>query len=288
MRIIRRTFRFAALALAITCLATAQGRQSPANNETVWASITIQPSVLWMGANQPILHAYFTIVNDGTATIDPKVGSSHLLINGVEPEDWKDVVNTGNRTSEFDSLPPGRPLQFAFDLGSYFTAAGLYTVGWLGENFKAADVTIRVLPIEQESITPKGKPSVWAAVSVQPSVSWRNQSDQLLVCFSVVNDGPTAINPRSSHLLINGEEPRDWRTTVGGGLRISTIDEVKTFSRNELLPGRVEQFCYGLGEYFKKPGIYTVGWWGENFRAADITIRVLPVERFSFDGRPVR
>jgi hypothetical protein len=278
----RKMLRFAATAL-VTCLLLARDQGATPKNEQLWAAISIQPSVFWTGNVRKALRVHFTVVNDGPTLVNPKIGSSHFLINGMEPEDWKDVAK-----KEFDSLPPGLPLQFTYELGRYFTTPGVYTVEWSGEHFKAADIKIIVLPME-EWTGPKGNASVWAAVSVQPSVSWRNQSDQLLVCFSVFNDGPTPINPRSSHLLIKGEEPGDsWRTTLGGGLSISTIDEAKTSSMNELLPGRVEQFCNGLGEYFKKPGVYTVGWYGENFKAPDITIRVLPVDRFSFEGRPVK
>lgn len=273
-------------ALTFTTLLMAQGQPNQANNESLWAAISIEPTVFWTGYNRDFLQVHFTLLNDRPTTINPKLGSSHLLINGVEPGDWKDVVNDANRTPEFESLLPGKPLQFALQLGSYFTAPGTYTVGWWGEHFKAADLKIRVLPREQQMQASKGQASVWATISIQPSVSWRNQSDQF-VCFSVVNDGPTPINPRSSHLLINGEEPRDWGMIVGNGLRSVSTDELPAPRRNELLPGRVEQFCIGLGAYVKKPGVYTVGWWGENFRAEDITIRVLPVDRFSFDGRPV-
>ena len=44
-----------------------------------------------------------------------------------------------------------------------------------------------------------------------------------------------------------------------------------------LPPGHVLSFGYMLGErYFAKPGIYTVRWWGDKFKAEPITFRVLP------------
>ena len=114
-------------ALTFTTLLMAQGQPSQANNESLWAAISIQPSVFWTGYNRDFLQVHFTLVNDGPTTINPKLGLSHLLINGVEPEDWKDVVNT-NRTPKFESLLPGKPLLFALKLGSYFIAPGTYTV----------------------------------------------------------------------------------------------------------------------------------------------------------------
>lgn len=152
--------------------------------------------------------------------------------------------------------------------------------------FKAAVLvlTVTISLIAQGPTEQPKKDAVWAAISIQPSVLWRNQTEHLQIYFSVVNDGRVSIKPRtgSSHLLINGVEVEhsSWDYIVGNGLRHPYIEN--------LPPGQLLEFIRGFGEYFKKPGIYTVGWSGVNFKAADITIRVLPVDRYSFDGRPIK
>jgi hypothetical protein len=76
----------------------------------------------------------------------PSVKSSHLFINGVEPEDWRNVIINGLRTPQFNSLPPGEWLDFGMSLGRYFRRPGVYKVRWESHDFKTADLTFRVVP----------------------------------------------------------------------------------------------------------------------------------------------
>jgi hypothetical protein len=286
-----------AFAISVNGLLLAQDQGALPKNENVWASISVQPSVFWKNYTDRV-QVHFVVLNDGPSAINPRIGSCRLLINGVEAQGW-DYLNTvstlGNamRNPDFYNLPPGRPLQFVYALGEFFNKPGIYVVGWSCEKFKVTDVTIRVLPIDpdtelhfvaQERTTQAPKPSLWAAISIQPSILWRSETEGLMVWFSVVNDGPTPVDPEigSAHLVINGVEIDHWvwDDVVGNGPAHPY--------EHEIPPGQPLEIIRGFGRYFTKPGVYTVGWWGENFRAQDITIRVLPVDQFSFDGRPAK
>jgi hypothetical protein len=78
--------------------------------------------------------------------VNPKLDTSHLLINGVEPKDWPFIISNGIRTAQSYSLPPGQFLRFTYVLGRYFQKAGVYKVKWEGENFRSTELTFRVLP----------------------------------------------------------------------------------------------------------------------------------------------
>ena len=78
--------------------------------------------------------------------MDPGAESSHLYINSVEPIDWSFVLHNGPRTSDFYSLAPGKFTQFGYQLGDgYFDNPGTYTLRWEGQNFKAPEITFRVM-----------------------------------------------------------------------------------------------------------------------------------------------
>jgi hypothetical protein len=119
--------------------------QNRSKQDTVWAAISVQPSVFYEGHTNA-LQVYFTVINDGTISINPRIESTHLLINGVEPKDWPIVIGNGIRSTQFLDLPPGEPLQFSYLLARYFEKPGIYTLRWYGDNFRAADITFRVLP----------------------------------------------------------------------------------------------------------------------------------------------
>ena len=97
---------------------------------------------------------------------------------------------------------------------------------------------------------------------------------KLTINFGIVNDGSSTANPQigASHLSINGVEPSDWPIVINNGLRNPEFEA--------LPPGHFLSFSYLLGDrYFAKPGVYSVQWWGETFRAEPITFRVLPGNR---------
>jgi hypothetical protein len=109
---------------------------------------------------------------------------------------------------------------------------------------------------------PAGPQKLWAAISVSQLVFRLNEAGTLVMYFAVVNDGETVANPNveASHLFINGSEAKDWSFAIS----------------NALPPGQALSFAYQLGSrYFAMPGVYTVRWEGQNFRAAEITFRVM-------------
>ena len=128
--------------------AVAQDRnetQRQSKQVALWAGISVAQPILGEGGVEK-LQISFGVVNDGSATVDPRIGASHLSVNGVEPKDWLVVINNGLRTPEFQALPPGHFLSFSYMLRRYFAKPGIYTVRWWGENFRAQPITFRVLP----------------------------------------------------------------------------------------------------------------------------------------------
>jgi hypothetical protein len=118
---------------------------------------------------------------------------------------------------------------------------------------------------------PSPQIKLWAAVGVSQSVFQLHEAEKMAVSFIVVNDGQTEANPHveSSHLFINGVEPKDWIMVIGNGLRSSYFWA--------LPPGKILSFGYQLGpRYFSKPGIYTLRWESQNFSSSTVTFRVLP------------
>ena len=128
--------------------AVAQDRnetQRESKQVALWAGISVAQPILGEGGVEK-LQISFGVVNDGSATVDPRIGASHLSINGAEPKDWLGVINNGLRIPEFQALPPGHFLSFSYMLRRYFAKPGIYTVRWWGENFRAQPITFRVLP----------------------------------------------------------------------------------------------------------------------------------------------
>jgi hypothetical protein len=111
----------------------------------LWAAITVQQPIFSEGGTDA-LQITFGVFNDGPSAVNPKVESSHLLINGVGPKDWRNVIINGLRTPSFDSLPPGQYLRFTYVLGRYFQKPGIYKVRWEGDNFRSPELTFRVVP----------------------------------------------------------------------------------------------------------------------------------------------
>ena len=120
--------------------------QEPKPTVKLWAAISV-PQPIFYEDRIEALHVSFALVNDGGSIVDPKIGSSHLLINGIEPQDWSFVIGNGPRNEWFNALPPAQALQFGYQLGPrYFLKPGVYTVRWEGDNFKSAELTFRVVP----------------------------------------------------------------------------------------------------------------------------------------------
>jgi len=112
----------------------------------LWAAIGVTRPLIPL-SEAKMIQVSFAVVNDGPTTVNPGADSSHLYINGVEPIDWYLVLGNGPRTTDFTSLAPGKFIEFGALLGSsYFTKPGIYSLRWEGPNFKAPEITFRVMP----------------------------------------------------------------------------------------------------------------------------------------------
>ncbi|HYP05379.1 MAG TPA: hypothetical protein VER03_04020 [Bryobacteraceae bacterium] len=116
-------------------------------------------------------------------------------------------------------------------------------------------------------------PKLWAGLSVYPQgpVIRGGEVERLQITFGVVNDGTTPVNAQrmsgSSRLFINGVELREWSLIVNNGGRGGQCFALR--------PGQDCSFSYSLARYFRKPGIYVVRWEAPNFRASELTFRVV-------------
>ncbi len=139
----------ATLMCVLPCIVAAQDRKNGPNKTDqvmLWAGLSV-PKSIFGESEAARLQISFTVVNDGRSAVNPRIGASHLSINGVEPNDWDMVINNGLRSPEFEALPPGHVLSFGYMLGErYFAKPGIYTVRWWGDKFKAEPITFRVLP----------------------------------------------------------------------------------------------------------------------------------------------
>jgi hypothetical protein len=130
----------------------AQGAHSAKTKQEsieLWAAITVLEPIFSEGQTQN-LQLEFGLVNESRTMAYPNVESSHLFINGAQPQDGPFGVvirnGFGPRTSDFAALPPGHSLRFGYAMGKYFEKPGIYTVRWEGEHFRAPDLIFRVMP----------------------------------------------------------------------------------------------------------------------------------------------
>ena len=93
--------------------------QQEAKQVAQWAAISI-PQPIFSEGGTADLQISFGLVNDGSLTVNPKIGSSHLLINGAEPKDWPIVINNGIRTLEFTALHPDTLCDLVMCLAAIF------------------------------------------------------------------------------------------------------------------------------------------------------------------------
>jgi hypothetical protein len=95
--------------------------------------------------------------------------------------------------------------------------------------------------------------------SVQQPVIPKKRTFSVVVTFAIANDGDSTANPdvRSSHLFINEVEIE--------GMGVHLVQPKSSF--DVALPKQSLLFTYALEDYFKEPGVYTVRWAGDNFKA---------------------
>jgi hypothetical protein len=113
----------------------------------LWAALAVNHAAFRRGEAER-LYVEFTLVNDGQAVVDPKLGASRIVVNGAELVDSGLVLGNGPRDARFRALPPGDHLRFGSALGDHFREPGIYRVSWRGEDFRSPEVVVRVLPDE--------------------------------------------------------------------------------------------------------------------------------------------
>jgi hypothetical protein len=121
-----------------------EGLPAPKANG-IWAALGVN-RVVFRQSEVKGLTIEFTLVNDGEATIDPKIGESRIVVQGKELADSGLIMGNGPRDARFTALPPGEHLSFSYSLGDHFKEPGIYRVSWRGANFRSPEVVFRVLP----------------------------------------------------------------------------------------------------------------------------------------------
>jgi hypothetical protein len=104
-------------------------------NAKLWASVYVSKALVHVSEVDK-LQVSFVVVNDGPTVVDPRIGASHLLVNGTEPRAWSLDINNGIQTSSFAALQPGKVVEFSKQLGpAYFRKPGVYTLKWQAPDF---------------------------------------------------------------------------------------------------------------------------------------------------------
>ncbi len=118
------------------------------------------------------------------------------------------------------------------------------------------------------------RPKLWAAISVSDPLFQEGWTKELMLHFTLVNDGDAVINPqvKSWKIMVNGVELKDSGFISG----FIFGNGPRGAGSEALPPGDNLRFGYALGEYFGKPGIYTVSWKGNGFETLPIVFRVMP------------
>ncbi len=112
--------------------------------------------------------------------------------------------------------------------------------------------------------------SLWAGLSVNHPIFKAGQTRDLIIEFTLVNDGDKVIDPKiaDSRIVINGKERTDSRmifSGLGKGARFKALS-----------PGDSLQFSLSLVEQFREPGTYRISWKGADFHSPEIVLRILP------------
>jgi hypothetical protein len=114
--------------------------------------------------------------------------------------------------------------------------------------------------------------NLWAGLTVNHPIFRANQTKDLRIEFTLVNDGDQVIDPKipESRIVINSTELSD------SAMILSSVEEGARFKA--LPPGGSLQFDCLLGDQFKQPGVYRVSWKGAGFQSSEIVLRILPEE----------
>jgi hypothetical protein len=119
---------------------------------------------------------------------------------------------------------------------------------------------------------PKPNGKLWAALSANHVVFPESEVKNLVIEFTLVNDGDAPLDPAiaRSRLVVNAKPPSASTLPPGNG---------PPDPRFSSLPaGDCLRFTRSLGELFRSPGTYRISWQSERFQSPEITIRVLPTK----------
>lgn len=131
--------------------------------------------------------------------------------------------------------------------------------------------------IQKKGAEATGQPkasALWAMISVNHPAFALDETKNLTVEFTLVNDGQNPIDPKigDSRILIDGKELEQSSTILGQSAP-------KDAGGGQLAPGKSMRFSCVLGRFFQEPGIYRITWVGPAFRSPDVAVRVLTPER---------
>ena len=115
----------------------------------IWAGISIEKPVFVWKEETKFLPMHFALINDGDETIDPRLRSCELLVNGRVPKNWEQTINNGPRDKRWRALPPGDVLHLTIAFEEEFRKPGVYKVMWKGKEFKSAEIEFRVVTEEK-------------------------------------------------------------------------------------------------------------------------------------------
>jgi len=109
-------------------------------------TLTATPKTLTM-AKRARFQVRFTAVNTGARTINPRLHSVRLLVNGRPSTAWMLAIGNGARDRRWYALPPGGSLQMGWPLGkALFPAPGRYILLLQQGTLRSAAVTVTVAP----------------------------------------------------------------------------------------------------------------------------------------------
>jgi len=113
----------------------------------LWAAISV-PEPMVISGRLKQFSVMFALANDSKSSINPKVESWRLIVNGKEHPDSQFFMN-GPGDDRWKSLPAGDHLLFGYGIGDLFKEPGTYTIAWKGDGFESAPVVFRVLKQDQ-------------------------------------------------------------------------------------------------------------------------------------------
>jgi RNA polymerase sigma factor (sigma-70 family) len=124
-----------------------RAREAAKGDRELWAALGVpQPLCRQDEVASKSFAIQFCIVNDSARIVDPRFGSSQLLINGKALKDWPVIIANGPRDNRWKALPPNGRLRFSYGLHDYFKEPGVYKVVWKGKNFQSPEIVFRVEP----------------------------------------------------------------------------------------------------------------------------------------------